>query len=291
LSPFCLREVTQSPRGPRRVPLAHDVSDLTQRDHPRREPLPTGTCWRSRIGRRKGPRPRVAQLRAASGDVTYLLGLRSYSGSTTPPHVHDARGVRQNSVLNGRPRRGSTGSLPRASTPKTHSWTRRSGSPRTNRSSASTPSANSRTARDRLWDSPLSFRRSMFPGAVYSDAEDHAQRERRSEERSPHPGGAWRRPEPADRAVGATGPRPLRGESLWPSGASRLCSGRVRVAMVAPPPAVAGRHRPAPLRLLFRGRARVALLQFACRSAPRRGSPGGRTSSKPLADSSVGGGI
>ena len=39
--------------------------------------------------------------------------------------------------------RGSDGSLSRASTPKTHSWTRRSGSRRTNRSSPSTPRANS----------------------------------------------------------------------------------------------------------------------------------------------------
>ena len=46
--------------------------------------------------------------------------------------------------------RGSTGSLSSASTPKTHSWTRRSGSPATKRSSASTPSANSRRASERL---------------------------------------------------------------------------------------------------------------------------------------------
>jgi hypothetical protein len=45
---------------------------------------------------------------------------------------------------------GSTGSLSRARTPKTHSWTRRSGSLRTNRSNPSTPRANSPRARDRL---------------------------------------------------------------------------------------------------------------------------------------------
>jgi hypothetical protein len=46
--------------------------------------------------------------------------------------------------------RGSTGSLSRARTPNTHSCTRRSGSCRTKRSKASMPSANSRTASDRL---------------------------------------------------------------------------------------------------------------------------------------------
>ncbi len=43
---------------------------------------------------------------------------------------------------------GSIGSLSSARTPKTHSWTRRSGSRRTNRSSPSIPSANSRNASD-----------------------------------------------------------------------------------------------------------------------------------------------
>src|SRR5436309_6251260 len=46
--------------------------------------------------------------------------------------------------------RGLTGSLSSARTPKQHSCTRRSGSSRTNRSSASTPSANSREASERL---------------------------------------------------------------------------------------------------------------------------------------------
>jgi hypothetical protein len=49
---------------------------------------------------------------------------------------------------------GSTGSLSSASTPNTHSCTRRSGSRRTNRSRASIPSANSRSARDRFVESP-----------------------------------------------------------------------------------------------------------------------------------------
>ena len=45
---------------------------------------------------------------------------------------------------------GSTGSLSKASTPKTHSCTRRSGSFLTNRSKLSMPSANSPSANDRL---------------------------------------------------------------------------------------------------------------------------------------------
>ena len=57
---------------------------------------------------------------------------------------------------------GSTGSLSRASTPKTHSWTRRSGSPRTNRSSPSMPSANSPRASDRLRPRPRDRSRSRF---------------------------------------------------------------------------------------------------------------------------------
>ena len=46
--------------------------------------------------------------------------------------------------------RGSIGSLSNARTPKTHSWVRRSGSLRMNRSSTSMPSVNSLLARDRL---------------------------------------------------------------------------------------------------------------------------------------------
>ena len=45
---------------------------------------------------------------------------------------------------------GSTGSLSNARTPKTHSWTRRSGSRRTKRSRPSTPRSKSPRARDRL---------------------------------------------------------------------------------------------------------------------------------------------
>jgi hypothetical protein len=45
---------------------------------------------------------------------------------------------------------GSTGSLSSARTPKTHSWTLRSGSLRTNLSSPSMPRANSPSARDHL---------------------------------------------------------------------------------------------------------------------------------------------
>jgi len=64
--------------------------------------------------------------------------------------------------------RGSTGSLSNASTPNTHSWTRRRGSCRTNRSSDSIPSANSRNARERLAASPRLRNRSRFCGAEYS---------------------------------------------------------------------------------------------------------------------------
>jgi hypothetical protein len=63
---------------------------------------------------------------------------------------------------------GSTGSLSKASTPKTASCTRRKGSLRTNRSSASTPRANSRNASDLLAESPRARRRSRFSGAEYS---------------------------------------------------------------------------------------------------------------------------
>ena len=56
--------------------------------------------------------------------------------------------------MGGTHNRGSTGSLSSASTPNTHSWTRRSGSWRTNRSSASMPSANSRSASDAWRPSP-----------------------------------------------------------------------------------------------------------------------------------------
>lgn len=50
--------------------------------------------------------------------------------------------------------RGSTGSLSKANTPNTHSWTRRNGSPATNRSSASIPKANSRSANERFSPTP-----------------------------------------------------------------------------------------------------------------------------------------
>lgn len=53
-------------------------------------------------------------------------------------------------VSTGHQSLGSTGSLSSARTPKTHSCTRRRGSLRTKRSSASTPSANSRSASERF---------------------------------------------------------------------------------------------------------------------------------------------
>ena len=71
--------------------------------------------------------------------------------------------------------RGSTGSLSRARTPKTHSWTRLSGSRRTNRSSPSMPSANSRSASERLPDRPRSRSRSRCSGSVYSGPVDDPQ--------------------------------------------------------------------------------------------------------------------
>ena len=61
---------------------------------------------------------------------------------------------------------GSTGSLSSASTPNTHSWTRRNGSCRTNRSKASIPSANSRSARDRLPARPRLRNRPRCSSAV-----------------------------------------------------------------------------------------------------------------------------
>ncbi len=64
------------------------------------------------------------------------------------------RGRGQGRDLEHRHSLGSTGSLSRASTPNTHSWTRCSGSPATNRSSASMPRANSRRASERLWPRP-----------------------------------------------------------------------------------------------------------------------------------------
>src|SRR6266480_4054261 len=65
-------------------------------------------------------------------------------------------------------RRGSTGSLSRARTPKTHSWTRRSGSWRTNRSKASIPRANSRRANERFVETKRLRSRSKFSGSKYS---------------------------------------------------------------------------------------------------------------------------
>lgn len=57
---------------------------------------------------------------------------------------------------------GSTGSLSRARTPNTHSWTHRNGSRATNRSSASSPNANSREASDLLALRPRLRRRTRF---------------------------------------------------------------------------------------------------------------------------------
>ena len=65
-------------------------------------------------------------------------------------------------------RRGSTGSLSRARTPNTHSCTRLRGSRCTNRSRPSIPSANSRSASDRLPESPRSRSLSRCSGKVYS---------------------------------------------------------------------------------------------------------------------------
>ena len=64
--------------------------------------------------------------------------------------------------------RGSTGSDSSASTANTASWTRHSGSPSASRSSASSPSAYSRSASDRLWFRNRLRRRSRFSGRVYS---------------------------------------------------------------------------------------------------------------------------
>ena len=64
--------------------------------------------------------------------------------------------------------RGSTGSLSNASTPNTHSWTRRSGSRLTKRSRDSIPKANSRSANDLFVASPRCRNRLRFSGKVYS---------------------------------------------------------------------------------------------------------------------------
>lgn len=61
---------------------------------------------------------------------------------------------------------GSTGSLSSASTPKTHSCTRYSGSRSTKRCRASCPSMNSRRASARLGASPRWRRRSRFGASV-----------------------------------------------------------------------------------------------------------------------------
>ena len=63
---------------------------------------------------------------------------------------------------------GSTGSLSKASTPNTHSWTRRRGSLWTKRSSASIPSANSRRASDRFAPNPRLFNLLRFSERMYS---------------------------------------------------------------------------------------------------------------------------
>jgi hypothetical protein len=62
--------------------------------------------------------------------------------------------------------RGSTGSDSRASTAKTHWWTRQSGSSRATRSSASSPRAYSRRASERLCPRPRERSRSRLAGSV-----------------------------------------------------------------------------------------------------------------------------
>ncbi len=63
---------------------------------------------------------------------------------------------------------GSTDSLSIAKTPNTASCTLRRGSPRTNRSSDSIPSANSRSTKECFVESPRERSRSRYSVAVYS---------------------------------------------------------------------------------------------------------------------------
>lgn len=63
-------------------------------------------------------------------------------------HLHQLLAVKTSSCVCYK--RGLTGSFSRARTLKTRSWTRRSGSWRTNLSRASMPRANSRSANERL---------------------------------------------------------------------------------------------------------------------------------------------
>ena len=69
--------------------------------------------------------------------------------------------------------RGSTGSLSSASTPNTHSCTRRRGSPRTKRSSPSIPNANSRSASDRFGPRRRDLSRSRCSEAVVFGSVDN----------------------------------------------------------------------------------------------------------------------
>lgn len=82
----------------------------------------------------------------ADSSIQHTLDAASIESVADPKNVREDLSHRIRSIHS----LGSTGSLSRASTPKTHSWTLRSGSCRTKRSNASRPSANSRRANDRL---------------------------------------------------------------------------------------------------------------------------------------------
>ena len=103
--------------------------------------------------------------------ISGKVGIASWPGGLTPPGyvLAPPSGASGTDTQQGCYQSlGSTGSLSRASTPKTHSWTRRNGSRRTNRSSPSTPRANSPSASDRFRPRPRDRRRSRFSSVVYS---------------------------------------------------------------------------------------------------------------------------
>ena len=123
---------------PRKTEVTYlsEVQDILY--YARQHPVSLITIWA--IQRDNGRCPGAIDSNSCSGIVqsrwafSHLIeALRTAEGNGLLPGLIDCY------------RRGSTGSLSSASTPNTHSCTRYSGSPATNRSSASMPSANSRS--------------------------------------------------------------------------------------------------------------------------------------------------
>src|SRR5262249_30218244 len=129
---------------------------------------PAHQCNRVDVEQQRGGaalliRLRIHNVRAPEGQIKAVrarrilrqqiteIGRRLVSGGNCQQHRYNL---------------GSTGSLSSASTANTHSCTRRSGSPRAKRSNPSSPSANSRSASERLALRKRWRSRSRLAGAV-----------------------------------------------------------------------------------------------------------------------------